>query len=112
MDRTEFLQNIFAMFPQNFNEFNVKLWKQQYENHLSEYIDYDELNLQFMNYHKSMSSAPTPTDLRDIARSLNLIHRPQKHTDYKPTKCAPPPPEFYEHWAKLKEKLAMKGAIQ
>lgn len=108
MDRTEFLNNLFLMFPQNFNEFNVKLWKQQYENHLSEYIDYDSLDRQFMNYHKSMISAPTPTDLRDIARSLNLVHIPHKERSYMPSNAAPPPKEWHEQYEKLKKKLSMR----
>ena len=111
MDRTEFLNNLFLMFPQNFNEFNVRLWRKQYENHLSVHIDYDSLDNEFMNHHKSMISAPTPTDLRDIARSLNLIHIPQKQNDYRPSECAPPPPEYYKNWKKLREKLAMKKVV-
>ena len=107
MDRTEFLNNLFIMFPQNFNEFNVSMWREQYEFHLSPHINYDGLNRQFMGHHNSVSSAPTPTELRDIARSLNLIHIPRKEPSYMPSKPAPPPPEFYEAKKRLMKKLGM-----
>lgn len=117
MDRTEFLEIFFSMFIQSFNEYNFPHWKRQYEYELTENIDYDSLEKNFMKLHKPksgspMTTPPSPIELKEIAKSLNLIRvvRPVK-TDYKPSNSAPPPPEFYEHWAKLKEKLSMKGAL-
>lgn len=109
MDRQQFLENLFLMFPMTFNEFNVSLWRAQYEQKLREDIDFQELFNTFMDEHKSVTVAPTPTFLRDFAKSRNLIPIKNNVVDYKPSNCAPPPKEWYEQYEKLKKKLSMRA---
>ena len=108
MDRAEFLKNLFLMYPQNFNEFNMLIWREKYESILSENIDYTTLDKVLMNHHNSVTTAPTPKDLKEIANSLNLIIRKPQLNDYKPLNVTPPPPEFYEAKERMNKKFGIK----
>lgn len=109
MDRAEFLKNLFLMYPQNFNEFNMLIWREKYESILPENIDYDTLDRILMKHHNSVTTAPTPKDLREIASSQNLIYRTSQTNNFMPSNPAPPPPEFYEAKERLMKKLGKAG---
>lgn len=66
MDKTSFLERLFAMFPMNFNENNIPFWIEAYETAFgSSRIDYNKLFQFMIAEHSNMSSAPSPKWFRD-----------------------------------------------
>lgn len=60
MDRTEFLNKFFKMYPTSFTEANIPVWWEIYEGILPVTIDYNRLfNDLIMNWH-TMGTAPSP----------------------------------------------------
>ena len=112
MDRTEFLEKFFKMYPSSFTETNVSVWWSVYEKILPASIDFDRLfNDLIMNWH-TMGTAPSPHWFREnhmvsSAKQDNkcaaLLHAEEIKKD-----CVPPPPELKAKMAALKEKMGMR----
>lgn len=82
MNKSEFLQRLFSMFPSNFNENNMGYWLKAYETVLCGNIDFDKLFFIMISRYENICSAPSPKWLKDNLqdaiiknkKSLALVH--------------------------------------
>ena len=110
MDRNEFIERIFTMFPLTFNENNIPYWTEAYESVLIGSINYDKLFHFMIMEHNNMSAAPSPKWLNDNRSSY--IERDERsaairHIEEIKQDAVPPPETFKLKLAELKKKMSM-----
>lgn len=71
MNRTQFLQNLFAMYQKCFDKNNIQVWANAYKQVLPEDTDFDKLFYKVLVTHDSVDKAPTPKFLHDLIRPYN-----------------------------------------
>lgn len=111
MDRTEFLEKLFRMYPQIFNEYNTSDWCDAYESALSDVnIDYDHLfRVMIMNW-EDMRKAPSPRWFR-INHTASIKHDDRcaavVHMEDIKKDSVPPPEHIKEKMELLRQKMSM-----
>lgn len=67
MNREQFLDALFTMFPRSFTDGNKQIWWDAYKKALSDVIDYDDLYETLVSHYDG-KTAPTPAWLKKNAK--------------------------------------------
>lgn len=112
MDRSEFLQRLFSMFPMNFSEGNVTYWMEAYEAILNVALDFDKLFFIMISNYDKTNTAPSPKWFKenmsgaikkeDKCPALRHIENLQQE------QLTPMPDDVRKRLECLKQKLAMR----
>lgn len=112
MDRTQFLENLFIMFPLCFTPANVQIWRSKYETILSPRIDYDRLDYKFITTWKNMKTPPSPSELLEMAREyIPAGSQVLDDLDEARKNACPPPADFMDRVKKLQNKMSMGNVL-
>lgn len=112
MNRDEFLQNLFSMYPNTFTEINLQTWHKAYCIIFgNKKIDYDKLFEIYVTNYQSVSTPPSPAWFKENLSTCIIkpdICAALKHSiEIKKDGGTPPPPYIKQQITKLLQKVSI-----
>lgn len=106
MNRNEFLLKLFKMFPNTFNDNNISIWKEAYEQVLKPNWNYEKLFFKMVTNYPNTNTAPAPAYFKDFKKDVEPV--PNKE-QIESVEGVPPPKEFLDLKKKLLDKVKTRS---